>query len=367
MNILADKHLFNLKPLLPEQCNLTLFDANAGLPKSTTDFDALLIRTVTKINPDSLPIAGNLKFIGSATAGHDHVDRGHLNRLNIRFTSAAGCNANAVAEYIITTLFRWAAVKEIDIYSKKIGIVGCGHTGGSVIALLEKLGIDFVKYDPPKAEKEKTFKSASLNKLLQCDILTFHTPLTQSGKHATHHLCDSSWLNRGFDLVINAARGGVIKEVDLLSAKQNGKPSDFILDVWENEPFFNDQMASESFIATPHIAGYSKEAKFRASKIVIDDLTNFFGLESPSTELPGISTNEFFPSETTFSELLWKNHKIDFYDRELRKLIGQAERKKAINFANLRSESPIRNEFGSYFRSIKDTSTLPNEFLIFKP
>lgn len=366
MNIIADKHLFNLHSLLPEQCKLTLFDPNDGLPKSATEYDALLIRTVTKINPDTLPTSGNLKFVGSASAGHDHVDRDHLNRLNIRFTSAAGCNANAVAEYIITVLFRWASIKEVDVYSKKIGVIGCGHTGGSVITLLEKLGIDHVKYDPPRAEKEKLFRSASLNELLQCDILSFHTPFTQSGKHATHHLCDSSWLNHGYDLLINAARGGVVNEKDLLAAKQKGKLGDFILDVWEDEPLFNDQMANLAFIATPHIAGYSKEAKFRASKLVVDGLLDFFRLESPEADSEKDLAIDLHLSNTTFPKFLWNHHKIDFYDGKLRKLIGQKNHIKSINFGNLRSETPLRNEFGSYLRSLEDTSTVPKEFLIFR-
>src|SRR5690625_7085896 len=101
----------------------------------------MLIRTVTPIHPDTLPAAGNLKFIGTATAGYDHVDIAHLKSLGIHFSRSAGCNSNAVAEYIITALHHWAEVAEENLQEKKIGIAGMGYTGSGVARYLEKLGI----------------------------------------------------------------------------------------------------------------------------------------------------------------------------------------------------------------------------------
>src|SRR5690554_2530369 len=171
MKILADHYLYKLSDLIPEDTGLERYIPEEGLPPGATDFDALLIRTVTKINPHTLPHAGNLKFIGTATAGFDHVDITHLEKLGIEFALSEGCNANAVAEYVLTVLYRWAEVSEISLPDKKIGIVGMGNTGGRIAGYLKMLNIEFAGFDPPKQEREPGFISCSTEELLGCDIL----------------------------------------------------------------------------------------------------------------------------------------------------------------------------------------------------
>lgn len=367
MNIIADQYLYRLKELIPEGAILTTFDPKDGFPGNALDFDALLIRTVTKINADTLPVAGNLKFIGTATAGFDHMDRDHLKRLDIAFGRAAGCNARAVAEYVITCLYRWADKREADLLQKKVGIVGCGHTGGAVMELLEKLSISYLPYDPPKNEIEPAFQTASLDELLQCDILTFHTPLTAKGTHPTFHMCNARWLKHKFDLIINTARGGVVHEADLLDLYHNDLVGDFIMDVWENEPVFSNRVAENAFIATPHIAGYSREAKLRASQMVVDEMCRFFNLQPKSITVADAPdrNNLMRDEDLSFSDFMWNINQIDLYDTETRKLIGMPDELKGDGFATLRAETPTRFEYRTILESLQTDDPIPDEFKIF--
>lgn len=357
MRVLADKYIFKLDELLPDSAELILFDPDDGFPEHALNFDALLIRTVSKINENTLSVAGKIRFIGSATAGFDHVDTGHLDNLGIAFSSSEGCNANAVAEYLLTVLYHWAELRNKDIMSQRIGIVGCGNTGGAVRKILTKLGIDSVVYDPPKTIREPEFKSDSLQSLLECDVLTFHTPLTFTGDHATYHLCSSDWLKNDFGLIVNAARGGVVDETALLNALREARVGDIVLDVWENEPLFSDESMRKSLIATPHIAGYSKQAKFRASEMIVNALCETFGLEKRiiTSETSSLSDDKTIsiPDDMTFHDFLWKFSNIRFYDESLRKLCGLPDNEKALKFAKLRSETETRDEFAEILKRLE--------------
>lgn len=368
MKILADQYLYRLDELIPDTFRLDRFDPAAGFPANAADYDALLIRTVTKINARSLPEAGNLKFIGTATAGFDHVDLKHLERLGIGFARSAGCNARAVAEYVITGLYRWAEQTGADITEKKVGVIGCGYTGSAVIHLLNRLRIPFVPFDPPKALRDSGFSSASADELKSCDILTFHTPLTGSGPHPTRHMCDHRWLKNRFDLIINAARGGVVNETDLLASLQKSETGAAILDVWENEPLFSDDVARRSLIATPHIAGYSREAKTRASRMVIEALCRHFGVTPPASfreeQLSPEILNQDIPEQ--FARFLWNFNQIDRYDTEQRKLMGLPDAEKAPKFARLRAETPTRFEFQSILKALDPSAGLPSECDVFR-
>lgn len=366
MKILADQYLYKIDEVIPDSMELHLFNPNSGFPNHATEFDALLIRTVSEINASTLPQAGNLKFIGSATAGFDHVDTEHLNKLGITFGRSAGCNARAVAEYIITVLHRWAQQKRMDLSTKKVGVIGCGHTGGALLDLLQKLNIECIPYDPPKAQRETRFKSVSLQELLACDILTFHTPLTFDGPHPTYHLCNEQWLRKGFDLIINSSRGGVVDENNLQEAYTHHHIKDYILDVWEDEPYFSDQSAKQAFISTPHIAGYSREAKFQASKLVVDQMCQFFGVRPKQVTHPELPDKKqvSLKEDITFSDFLWENNQIEYYDTELRKLIGLPNQDKGAKFASIRSETPTRFEYRSIVNSISN-QPMPDRFQVF--
>jgi len=356
IKLIADKHIFLLKKSLPEGVELTLFDPNNGIPENVHEYHALFVRTVNPVNSDTLPAATEkLKFIASATAGIDHIDTEFLEEQQIAFRYAPGCNARSVAEYIAAALLIWAARTEHNLNDLKVGIIGVGHTGGAVADLLEQLGIPYLAYDPPKQKRIPEFRSCTLDELLHCDILTFHTPLITTGKYATFHWLDESILDHhSFELVINAARGGVIHEKSLYKAYQREKVNHYILDVWEDEPLFNDLLANKAFIKTPHIAGYSLQAKWRASSMVSNALSEFFGMDTPETGFPIDPEQESIPSFSedqnfTFDDILTKLHPIQDFDNRLEKLIGLQPKKKSVYYQDLRTQINLRHEF-NYIR-----------------
>src|SRR6056297_2921713 len=366
MKILADKYLYKLNKLIPEDTELALYDPDDGLPKSVSHYDALLIRTVTKINAKTLSSPGNLSFIGSATAGFDHVDLDYLNDIGIAFARSEGCNANAVAEYVITALYKWADERDVDLPSRQVGIVGCGNTGSRVVGYLKELGVQTVLYDPPKALREKSFTSSAESDLLECDILTFHTPLRNTGSHPTVHICSEEWLKQGFSLVVNTSRGGVVDEEALFKSHQEGKTKDYKLDVWENEPLFDDEVAQHAFLTTPHIAGYSKEAKWKASEMVVNAMCEHFGSKKTGSIFHlNPSMSEKPEGLNSFTDFLWQNSNLKEYNSVFKSLIGLSDDEKSRRFAKLRSETETRFEFSAVVNAYREKSYLPDETTLF--
>jgi len=366
MKILADKYLYKLNELIPADADLELYDPDDGFPKNAIRYDALLIRTVTKINEQTLPDPGQLAFIGSATAGFDHVDIDYLNAKGVAFARSEGCNANAVAEYVITAVHKWADERGFDLQSAKVGIVGCGNTGGRVAGYFQKLGVQTVLYDPPKAEREEGFISAKESDLLKCDILTFHVPLTESGSHPTFHICSEAWLKHKFSLIVNTSRGGVVDEEALLKSHQQGTTKDYILDVWENEPLFDDEVAQHAFLTTPHIAGYSKEAKWKASEMVVNAMCEHFGSKKTGSIFHlNPSVSEKPDGLNSFTDFLWQNSNLKEYNSVFKSLIGLSDDEKSRRFAKLRSETETRFEFSAVVNAYREKSYLPDETTLF--
>ncbi|MFV1884141.1 MAG: 4-phosphoerythronate dehydrogenase [Balneola sp.] len=346
IKVIADQNLYRLEEFLPDEVELTTYDPNNGLP-DTSGFEALLLRTVSKLTPESYPnIPSSLKFVGTGSSGTDHVDIEYLKSDQVHFADALGNNARAVAEYVMTGLLLWQEEKKKHLRDYSYGIVGVGKAGSAVAGILHDFGLKTVLYDPPRAERDPGFISATLDEVLNCDILTFHVSLSESGKYATRYWLDEKKLSdRNFELIINAARGGVIDEKAISEAMDSGSVKELIIDVWENEPDFDVEFANKAFIATPHIAGYSEQSKLNASKMVCEQLCHFFKLECPPTE-------NLYPTKEikaanlkyTLRDWLLRLHPIKEYDAALRDL-AQRHNKAAL-FQKLRTDRPYRYEYG---------------------
>lgn len=348
MKILANKHLYRIREFFPKDVVLNLFDPNT-FPSNAPEYDVLLINTTTAINRETLPDPGNLQIIATGSSGHDHVDTEYLDSIGVRFEAASGCNAQSVAEYVITAIICYSDENQVPLNELKVGIAGCGHTGQAVSAMLDRFSISKTEYDPPRQNREPVFRSALFEQFSECNVLTFHTPFTDSGDHPTKHLLNSSWFERKkYELVINAARGGVVDEKALLKNLGNGNLRSTVLDVWENEPFFNDSIAGASRFATPHIAGYSVQSKLRASKMVADALGQFAGLEIPKPESPGpVKVSIDYNDNVTLGKLLAELHSISRYDNAFKKITGFSNEEKKKAFYNLRTTHPLRHEFSN--------------------
>ena len=240
--------------------------------ESLLDCKILIVRSRTKVNKELLE-GTKVQFVGSTVAGLDHIDEAYLQENNITFASAQGCNANAVAEYVISALANLANDYSFDLSSKTLGIIGVGNVGSRLDFKAKQLGITTLLNDPPRQEIEGNKGFFDLNTALSADIVTFHTPLTFSGSYPTHNLLGS----HNFDLItedtilINTARGGVIDE-DLW---ENTKTKANVIDCWVDEPNINSKLQSLAYWATPHIAGHSIDAKFMGSYMIYKDLSSF--------------------------------------------------------------------------------------------
>ncbi len=345
IKVLADQNLYKLPLFIPEEVELTFYDPQEKFP-DLSGFDALLIRTVTRLNEHNFPtLPASLKFVGTGSSGSDHVDIDYMETNNISFFDAKGCNAKAVAEYVLTSLLLWSIKKERDLKNLTFGIIGAGKTGTAVSNLLKSFDLKHYSYDPLKEEIDPDFTSCSIDELLACDVITFHVPLTKSGKHPTFHWLDESKLHDNkFKLVINASRGGVIKEAALKEALDARIVSDCIIDVWENEPNFDSELAKRAFISTPHIAGYSEQAKLNASRMISEQFCHFFGLEVPTLDQVYERKNiELAHLSYSLSQLLSRLHPIEEYDAVLRDLISRED--KGTLFSKLRTDRPYRFEY----------------------
>jgi len=345
MKVLANRHLYHFEKFLPENVTVDFFDPNK-FPKHAIDYDAMFINTTTPITPKTLPKSGKLQFIATGSSGDDHVDKDHLKELEITFQNAGGCNARAVAEYVITSLLIWADKTGRSLQSSRVGIVGCGHVGEALADILETFSIPFVNYDPPRDHRDTDFNSAHFDELKECNILSFHTPLTTTGNYPTHHLLNDSWFSgKDFELVINTARGGVTDESVLIKEIKADRLAHVVTDVWENEPEFNPLFADKSLFATPHIAGYSIQAKQKASQLITDAFCNYFNLPPQIQETPSREFIDLQDEFSTISDLLLRIHPIQTYDSALRKILDKPTGERGRIFSTLRATMPLRNEY----------------------
>ncbi|MEH0835266.1 4-phosphoerythronate dehydrogenase PdxB [Pectobacterium cacticida] len=245
-----------------------------------TGAEALMVRSVTKVNADLLS-GSTIKFVGSATAGTDHVDDAWLRANNIAFSAAPGCNAIAVVEYVFSSLLMLAERDGFHLRDKTVGIVGVGNVGRRLNTRLKAWGVKTLLCDPPRADRGDEEDFLPLETLVRdADILTLHTPLYLDGPYRTHHLVDAAVLEALTDgrILINACRGPVVDNNALLAALQQGKKLSVILDVWEPEPELSTELLSRVDIGTAHIAGYTLEGKARGTTQVFEAWSEFVGM-----------------------------------------------------------------------------------------
>lgn len=266
--------------------------AKAGNAIEATDVEqaeALFVRTRTLCNAALLD-GSSVKFIGTATIGYDHIDAEYCSRNSIRWHNAPGCNADAVLQYVQSSIYKWCEKSGTPASGITLGIAGVGQIGGRVARWAQSQGMRVLLNDPPReAAGEKGF--VSLDEIAaQCNVITFHPTLTYGGEHPSYHLADKGFFDslQRTPLVINASRGPIADNGALLEAYKEGKISDIAIDVWEGEPDISLGLLEAAFIATPHIAGYSSEGKLNATRIVLQQFAEYSGYagELPLTPLP---------------------------------------------------------------------------------
>ncbi|GAA0858418.1 4-phosphoerythronate dehydrogenase [Aliiglaciecola litoralis] len=285
MNILYEDSMPYAQHYFPKLGNARAFSSHKIVADDLQDIDVLLVRSTTKVNEALLSKANKLVFVGTATAGSDHLDKGYLDARFIPWTSAAGCNAIAVAEYVLSCLMLRYANELDKLVNSTVGIVGAGHVGTALNKRLTALGIQTKLCDPPLQQQGDPREFVSLEQICRCDVISLHVPFVDNGPHPTQHMFDSERLAMlgPEQLLINACRGEVIDNQALYHCIQQGRSPTIMMDVWENEPNILFDLIPLVDVATAHIAGHSLEGKARGTFMLYQHLCQHFGLEETLT------------------------------------------------------------------------------------
>jgi erythronate-4-phosphate dehydrogenase len=319
------------------------------------DTDILLVRSITKIN-ESLLKGTKVKFIATATAGTDHIDKEYLANNGIAFADAAGCNSFSVAEYYTAAVSRIFNTENCSFEGKTLGVVGIGNVGSKIVRFAKTLGFKVLMNDPPLQRKFGPQEFVPLDKILDCDVITLHVPLYKSGIDKTVHLIDEIKLNKikSGTVLINASRGAVVKNEALKNRLIVKNDLITVLDVWENEPVIDFELLEKVNFGSMHIAGYSLEGKLNGTEIIYNRLCEYLNIlpvwepKYPIIEKKEIIVNTEKRFEDLLDEIIKQIYNISDDDGLLREGIGMENEKQSKYFDLLRKTYRVRREFNNY-------------------
>ncbi|GIW47544.1 MAG: D-3-phosphoglycerate dehydrogenase [Deltaproteobacteria bacterium] len=291
-----------------------------GLPKEElkqiiADYDALIVRSGTKVTADIIEAAGNrLKVIGRAGIGVDNVDVDAATRKGIVVMNTPEANAVTTAEHTIALMLALARkipqahfslksglwerekFKGREIFGKTLGIIGLGNIGRLVAERAIGLKMKVIAYDPfltEEAAAKLGVEQVSLDNLLErADIITIHTPLTPETKNLIDKRAFMK-MKKGV-ILINCARGGIVNEGDLFEALRDGRVGGAALDVYEKEPPDRDNplfTLEDNVVFTPHLGASTEEAQTKVSVAIAEQIVDFFlkGVVRNAVNMPSIS------------------------------------------------------------------------------
>ncbi len=261
--------------------------------KDKAKIEGIFIRTYTNIDEKYLKNFPNLKFILRAGVGIDNIDVNLCKEKNISIYNAPGSNSNAVAEYVIMSIFfmlrqvvfqmsninknKWRDRAHIgsELRGKTIGLVGCGYVGKLIAKKLQGFDVGIIGYDPYVDKKTLSsfgIKKVGLNVLISnADIISLHLPLTPETSNMFIYEMFSKM--KKTSIFINTSRGELVVEKDLIKALKDAKIAGAILDVFVGEPRINRKLFGiNNLLLTPHIAGFTIEADVQIAVGVVNNL-----------------------------------------------------------------------------------------------
>ena len=341
MKVVADTNIPFLKGVLEPYAEVEYLDGRSIDREALRDADALIIRTRTRCNEETLS-GTRVKMISSATIGMDHIDIPWCKAHGIDVQNAEGCNAGGVADYVFSALYGVASRRAIKLDEAVIGIIGVGNVGKKVEYMARTLGFKVLLNDPPRAAKEGPEGFVSLEELLEkATVVTLHVPLDET----TRGMAGEDFFSRmrPGSIFINASRGEVVDEGALIHARP--KLGALVLDTWCNEPNVNPNLIELCDVATPHIAGYSYQGKQNGTAMAVQALARHFGIEPLMNFRPALEDEAMTPtildlwgkSQGEIAAVMQYNYPI-FTDDFL-------FRSSPESFEKLRSEYNYRREF----------------------
>ena len=310
---------------------------------------ALIVRSVTPVI-ESLIANTTVEFVGSCTAGTDHIDTAFLNNTGIDWCYAPGCNARSVTEYVTSAL---AALNKLE-FGKRAGVVGCGNVGKAVYDELSKLGMDVVAYDPFLDHGKESRTLSTLDDALASDIVCLHTPYTDSGRFPTNAMIGEAQLRlmKSGAILISAGRGAVLDEKAMHLVAQERPDVRWVLDVWDKEPCIDTNSLKTAVIATPHVAGYSIEGKQNGSQQVYQRFCEHFGIAWDPRDSRDLGLDQAtLPKYDSINDMLLKIYDPRVDTETVKRAFMEAtvaEKDSGSWFDELRRSYPSRRERSAY-------------------
>jgi D-3-phosphoglycerate dehydrogenase len=290
-------------------------DGDSELAETIGRYDAIIVRSATKVTADLISRADNLKVIGRAGVGIDNVDVEAATRRGIVVANAPESTVISAAEHTIGLLVALtrnipqahAALKQgrwerktyggVELADKTLGVLGFGRIGQQVARRAAGLGMRVVAYDPfvspdrfrelgvERVENEDDVYAAA-------DFLTLHLPLTDETRESIN--ANAFGKMRNGVRIVNAARGALVDEGDLLDALKSGKVGGAALDVFSSEPYSGPLLELDNVVVTPHLAASTEEAQDRAGVIIAEQVAAALqgGLVSNAVNIPVIGAED---------------------------------------------------------------------------
>ena len=290
-------------------------DAESALDEIIGGYDAIVVRSATKLTADVIERADRLKVIGRAGVGVDNVDVDAATRRGIIVANAPESTVVSAAEHTIGLLValarnipqahaalkqgRWerSAYGGIELAGKTLGVLGFGRIGQQVARRALGLGMHVVAYDPyVTAERFRELGAERVESpedvYAAADFLTLHLPLTTETRRSVGAAAFEAM--RPGVRIVNAARGPLLDEDALLAALRSGKVAGAALDVFADEPYSGPLLELDNVVVTPHLAASTGEAQDRAGVIVAEQVAAALegGLVSNAVNIPVIGADD---------------------------------------------------------------------------
>ncbi|EKT4567444.1 4-phosphoerythronate dehydrogenase PdxB [Pseudomonas putida] len=320
---------------------------------SVKDADILLVRSVTKVDRQLLE-GSRVRFVGTCTIGIDHLDLDYFAEAGIRWSSAPGCNARGVVDYVLGSLLTLAELDGVALPERVYGVVGAGEVGGRLVRVLHGLGWKVLVCDPLRQAAEGGDYVSLETILQQCDVISLHTPLQRGGQYPTWHLLGQAQLAqlRPGAWLVNASRGPVVDNVALRELLLDREDVHAVLDVWEGEPQVDLTLADLCTLATPHIAGYSLDGRQRGTAQIYQALCRFLGVNEqvrlaellPKPPLAQIELDASTDLSWALATLCRAVYDPRRDDADFRRSLSDDPQQQRAAFDQLRKQYPPRRE-----------------------